>query len=117
MKNNWTTEMEAYLIVQRTVHKTTYKTLVVRMNKKFGTSFAYYDLQNKAKSLRITNQVKAVKESKPEPSPKPVKSKLAPKMDYFKPNQEQINFIHAMDLNGFGMKRLSPLILSSMVVN
>lgn len=100
--------MEAYLIVQRTVHKTTYKTLAVRMNKKFGTNFAYYDLQNKAKSLRITNQVKAVKESKPEPSPKPVKSKLAPKMDYFKPNQEQINFIHAMDLNGFGMKKIKP---------
>ena len=108
MKNNWTTEMEAYLIVQRTVHKTTYKTLAVRMNKKFGTKFAYYDLQNKAKSLRITNQVKAVQESKPEPSPKPVKSKLAPKMDYFKPNQEQINFIHAMDLNGFGMKKIKP---------
>ena len=108
MKNNWTTEMEAYLIVQRTVHKTTYKTLAVRMNKKFGTNFAYYDLQNKAKSLRITNQVKAVQESKPEPSPKPVKSRLAPKMDYFKPNQEQINFIHAMDLNGFGMKKIKP---------
>ena len=106
MKNNWTTEMEAYLIVQRTVHKTTYKTLAVRMNKKFGTKFAYYDLQNKAKSLRITNQVKTVKESKPEPSPKPVKSRLAPKMDYFKPNQEQINFIHAMNLNGFNTLKI-----------
>ena len=98
--------MEAYLIVQRTVHKTTYKTLAVRMNKKFGTNFAYYDLQNKAKSLRITNQVKAVQESKPEPSPKPVKSKLTPKMDYFKPNQEQINFVHAMNLNGFNTLKI-----------
>ena len=99
----WTTEMEAYLIVQRTVDKTPYKLLSVRLNKKFNTKFKVHDLQNKAHRLGIRQ-----KQSKPEPSPKPVKvkSRLAPKMDYFKPNQEQINFVHAMNLNGFVMEKI-----------
>ena len=101
MKNRWTTEMEAYLIVQRTVHNTTYKTIAVRMNKKFGTRFAFYDLQYKAKTLGINNRSKTVKESKPAKSPKPVKVKSKPKtkLNYFKPSQEQINFIHGIYIN------------------
>lgn len=80
--------MEAYLIVGRTVDKTPYKLLTVRLNKKFNSKMKVHDLQQKAFKLGIT---------------KPVIKKV---ITYFKPSQEQINFVHAMVLNGYNTEKI-----------
>jgi len=88
MNKKWTTDMEAYLIVGRTVDKTPYKLLTVRLNKKFNSKMKVHDLQQKAFKLGIT---------------KPVIKKVR---TYFKPSQEQINFVHAMVINGYNTEKI-----------
>ena len=89
--NNWTDEIDAYLIVKRT-QKVPYKQLKVRLNKRFGTKFKVPDLHQRAFTLGITTK------------------RAAPKVNlvraYFMPNQEQIDFIHAMTKNNYPMEKI-----------
>lgn len=88
--NKWTEKIDAYLIAKRT-QKVPYKQLKVRLNKRFGTKFKVPDLHQRAFTLGITK-------------------KTAPKVNsvraYFMPNQEQIDFIHAMKKNNYPMEKI-----------
>ena len=91
MNIKWTKKMEAYIIVKRN-DLVPYKQLVKMFNSKFKTNVKVVCLQQRAFKLGITKNRKIGAARKPNG---------AQQKRQFRPNQKQINFIHAMVGNNY----------------
>ena len=89
--NKWTPKMKAYLVVKKT-SGVSVADITMKMNKKFKTSLSTSSVQQQIRRMGLskTNTAETVSKAKV----------------YFKPNQRQINFIHAMVLNGFDGEKI-----------
>ena len=89
--NKWTPKMKAYLVVKKTSGVSA-ADITMKMNKKFKTSLSTSSVQQQIRKMGLskTNTAETVSKAKV----------------YFKPNQRQINFIHAMVLNGFDGEKI-----------
>tara|TARA_R100001230_G_C5688650_1_gene200116 strand:+ start:794 stop:2029 length:1236 start_codon:yes stop_codon:yes gene_type:complete len=99
----WTKENDAFIIIERS-NNTPYAELATKFNRKFNSKVKVTDLHQRAFKLNITgNTVKAARK------PNKVTKALAspkPQMKYFRPTQEQINFVHSMVLNGYDTEQV-----------
>tara|TARA_R100000406_G_scaffold72144_3_gene52457 strand:+ start:4968 stop:6392 length:1425 start_codon:yes stop_codon:yes gene_type:complete len=89
--NKWTPKMKAYLVVKKTSGLSV-ADITRKMNKKFNTSLSPSSVQQQIGKMGLskTNTAETVSKAKV----------------YFKPTQRQINFIHAMVLNGFDGEKI-----------
>ena len=89
--NKWTSKMKAYLVVKKT-SGVSVADITRKMNKKFNTSLTTSSVQQQIGKMGLskTNTAETVSNAKV----------------YFKPTQRQINFIHAMVLNGFDGEKI-----------
>jgi len=89
--NKWTPKMKAYLVVKKTSGLSV-ADITRKLNKKFNTSLSPSSVQQQIGKMGLskTNTAETVSTAK----------------KYFKPNQRQINFIHAMVLNGFDGEKI-----------
>ena len=90
----WTKEMEAFLVIKRT-NGMSMADLKLALKEKFNVNPTVYSIRNKCEQLGLTSL----------PSGKHLTPNNKGKK-YFKPNQRQINFIHAMALNGFNINKI-----------
>ena len=102
-RRTWTKENDAFIIIERS-NNTPYAELATKFNRKFNSKVKVTDLHQRAFKLNITgNTVKAARK------PNKVTKALAspkPKKKYFRPTQEQINFVHSMVLNGYNTEQV-----------